>query len=50
MLALVPLHRSTITLVALATTVVLMGLVTYSFGILAIAGVLLSDWEFFDRD
>ncbi|CAD6217042.1 unnamed protein product [Miscanthus lutarioriparius] len=46
-------------LVALAAAVVLTGLATaslskaaatYGFGILAIAGVLLPDWEFFDRD
>jgi hypothetical protein len=46
-------------LVALAAAVALTGLataslrkaaVTYGFGILAIAGVLLPDWEFFDRD
>ena len=46
-------------LVALAAAVALTGLATaslrkaaatYGFGILAIAGVLLPDWEFFDRD
>uniref|UniRef100_A0A0D9X1M8 Signal peptidase complex-like protein DTM1 n=1 Tax=Leersia perrieri TaxID=77586 RepID=A0A0D9X1M8_9ORYZ len=46
-------------LVALAAAVVVTGVVTasvrkaaatYGFGILAIAGVLLPDWEFFDRD
>ncbi|CAN6168868.1 unnamed protein product, partial [Urochloa humidicola] len=46
-------------LVALAAAVVVTGLATaslrkaaatYGFGILAIAGVLLPDWEFFDRD
>ncbi|KAG8079685.1 hypothetical protein GUJ93_ZPchr0007g4456 [Zizania palustris] len=46
-------------LVALAGVVVITGVVTaslwkaavtYGFGILAIAGVLLPDWEFFDRD
>ncbi|RCV14035.1 hypothetical protein SETIT_2G395100v2 [Setaria italica] len=46
-------------LVALAAVVVITGLATaslrkaaatYGFGILAIAGVLLPDWEFFDRD
>lgn len=46
-------------LVALAAVVVVTGLATaslrkaaatYGFGILAIAGVLLPDWEFFDRD
>jgi hypothetical protein len=46
-------------LVALAAAVLLTGVATaslrkaaatYVFGILAIAGVLLPDWEFFDRD
>ncbi|CAL5071690.1 unnamed protein product [Urochloa decumbens] len=46
-------------LVALAAAVAVTGLATaslrkaaatYGFGILAIAGVLLPDWEFFDRD
>lgn len=46
-------------LVALAAAVVVTGVVTasvrkaaatYGFGILAIAGMLLPDWEFFDRD
>ena len=48
--SLVPLHRNSITLVVLAAAMVLMGLATYGFVILAIAGVLLPDWEFFDRD
>lgn len=46
-------------LVWLATLLVLVGLcthsfkkmlVTYVFGVFAIAGVLLPDWDFFDRD
>ena len=50
------LRRSLVTLAAavvvtgVATASVRKALATYIFGILAIAGVLLPDWEFFDRD
>ena len=50
------LRRSPVALAAavvvtgVATASVRKAVATYVFGILAIAGVLLPDWEFFDRD
>jgi hypothetical protein len=35
---------------AVATASLRKALATYGFGVLAVAGVLLPDWEFFDRD